>query len=318
MSVCVGRRGKVNRHLRVESQRRHFRVTPGTISLADLSTYPSLPKSMTMIMRLRRAVLGAMLSLLAVGCSDSPTAPDRQPVIQLKEIVASGFPSPYYHFEYDSAGRIRTVSFASGLTSYDVVYEGGRIVEMKNTVGNEDHLDYVYDSDGHVALVKYVHGTGEVYTLLSFWYDGTKLTKLERDRRVSGGFIIDKTMTFTYYADGNLEQIAEHRPAVDSVQTEATNVARFEQYDNRINVDSFQLIHGDYLDHLVLLPGVQLQKNNAAREISTAYGLNYVAEYSYTYDERNRPVTKAGTVTITYDGNPVTVASIRADYSYYP
>src|SRR6185503_18730948 len=135
---------------------------------------------------------------------------------------------------------------------------------------------------------------GVVFTALFFTYDGNKLTELERDRRVTGGFIIDKTMTFSYYPDGNLQELTEHRPAIDGVQPEATIHDRFEQYDTGINVDGFSLIHDDFFDHLVLLPAVRLQKSNPRRVTRIGDADNFIVDYSYTYDARNRPLTSSG------------------------
>jgi len=39
---------------------------------------------------------------------------------------------------------------------------------------------------------------------------------------------------------------------------------------SNINVDGFSLIHDEFNDHLILLPDVQLQKGNPAREVSVA------------------------------------------------
>ena len=97
---------------------------------------------------------------------------------------------------------------------YDVVYEGSRISEMRNNIlVNHDRLQYVYDDAGRVSAVRYVDSNGAVFTVVFLSNEGRKLTGLERDRKVEGGFIIDKTMSFSYYPDGNLMDITEHRPA---------------------------------------------------------------------------------------------------------
>ena len=65
---------------------------------------------------------------------------------------------------------------------------------------------------------------------------------------------------------------AEHRPAITGLQDEQGSVVRFEQYDSGINVDGFDQIHDDFFDHLVLLPGVQLQQSNPGRETLSSGG----------------------------------------------
>src|SRR6266513_2124782 len=219
----------------------------------------------------RFAVVGLWGVLLA-GCSDvmvsseppSPPPPPPPPAaVLLKDIVIARLPAPYYHFEYDSGGRIAVVSFASGLTNYNVTYAGGRIAELQNNIiVNHDRLVYAYDGAGRVAGVRYVDANGATFTVVVFSYDGQKLIGVERDRRVVGGFIIDKTMSMTYDSTGNLRDLTEHRPAIAGLQNEETSVVHFEQYDSGINVDGFGLIHDDFFDHLILLPGVELQESS--------------------------------------------------------
>jgi hypothetical protein len=255
--------------------------------------------------RWTQALAAAVLATV-VACggdsavTDPGSAPPPPAKVLLKDVQVDRLPSPYYHFDYDAAGTITGVSFASGLTSYGVSYLGSRIKELQNnSLGNRDRLVYAYDSDGRVVGVRYVNSSGATFTIVIFTYDGDKLTEVERSRAVPGGFIIDKTMTLSYWPDSNLRELAEHRPAIDGVQGESNGVVAFEQYDTGLNIDGFGLIHDDFFDHFVLLPGVQLQKNNPGRETRTGDGLTYVVDYTYAYDGAGRPVTKTGDLLIT-------------------
>jgi hypothetical protein len=209
--------------------------------------------------------------------------------------VIPNLPAPYYHFEYNTEGRVSAASFASGFFNYDVLYKAGRIREMRNNIlVNHDRLTYGYDAAGRVVEINYVNSEDEVvFTRLALSYDGPKLAQIERQRRLNGGFVTDKTMSFTYYADGNLMELTEHRPAING-QPQTTTLDRFEQYDDNINVDGFGLIHDEFFDHLVLLPGVQLQKGNPAKQTHSGDGLNYRVDFTYGYDDQNRPLTKSG------------------------
>ena len=69
--------------------------------------------------------------------------------------------------------------------------------------------------------------------------------------------------------------------------------------------------------HLVLLPGVQLQKSNARRQIRIGDGINFTVDFSYVYDDRNRPLTKAGDVTILNGPNSGQRVQISSVFSYY-
>ena len=270
-------------------------------------------------MRIRTAIITAIAAAALSACSDSgvtnPPPPPPSGVF-LKDVIIPNLPSPYYHFEYDAAGRVLGASFASGVRNYNLTYDGGRLTEMKNA-GNQDRLDYVYDNAGRVSLVKYTDVDGVVFTTLFFTYDGQQLTKIERDRRVTGGFIIDKTMTFSYYPDGNVFEITEHHPAIDGVQPDATFTDRYEQYDNGLNVDGFSLIHTEFFDHLVLLPGVQLQKNNPARVTRTGDAENYVVNYTYYFDGSNRPLDKVGDLLFTTGPHTGEHFGTASQFSYY-
>src|SRR5262249_23015332 len=161
-----------------------------------------------------------------------------------------------------------------------------------NIIVNHDRLVYAYDDSGRVAMVRYVDPQGNTFTNVRLSYTGRRLTGLQRDRRVEGGFIVDKTISLSYHADGNLEAITEHLPPIDGIQNDATFVTRFEEYDTGMNVDGFSLLHDEFFDHLVWLPGVRLQKSNPRKETRTGDGLNYAVEYTYSYDDRNRPRSK--------------------------
>jgi hypothetical protein len=275
-------------------------------------------------MRITRVRILAITMVAAAGLSSCSgdlkvTAPPPPPTsVLLKDIVIPRLPSPYYHFEYDGQGRVSSVSFASGLTTYNVTYAAGRISEIRNNaIANQDRLVYVYDDAGRVAAIRETNESGVVFTALFFTYAGDKLIELERDRRVTGGFIIDKTMSFSYYSDGNLLELTEHRPAIDGVQPETTVKDRFEQYDDGINVDAFGLIHDDFFDHLVLLPAVQLQKSNPRRVTRTGDADNYTVDYTYTYDARNRPLTTRGALTFTTGSSAGQHFQVSSAFSYY-
>jgi len=277
-------------------------------------------------MRFRHSRLFLTAAVLACNGESGTTAPPQSPpppppppaAVLLKEIVVPRLPSPYYHFEYDTGGRITTLSFASEFFTYDVRYANDRISEMRNiTLATGTRLVYAYDDAGRVSGVRYVDSNGVTFTLLVFSYDGQKLTGIERDRRVEGGFIIDKTVSLSYYADGNLRELTEHRPAIEGQQDETTTVDRFEQYDDKINVDGFTLIQDEFFDHKVLLPGVQLQKGNPARQTHTGDGVNFTVDFSYSYDGRNRPLAKTGALTFLNGSDAGKTFETSSAFSYF-
>jgi hypothetical protein len=274
----------------------------------------------TRVTRVRNLALTmiAIAGLSSCNGDMKVTAPPPQTSVLLKDIVIPNLPSPYYHFEYDGQGIVSSVSFASGFTTYNVIYAAGRISEMRNNIiVNHDRLVYVYDDAGRVAAIRETDESGVVFTVLFFTYAGDKLIGLERDLRVTGGFIIDKTMSFSYDPAGNLLELTDHRPAIDGLQPQTTVTDRFEQYDSGINVDAFGLIHNDFFDHLVLLPAVQLQKSNPRRVTRTGDADNYTVDYTYTYDAQNRPLTTRGDLAFTTGSSAGQHFQLSSDYSYY-
>jgi hypothetical protein len=272
--------------------------------------FEAMPAAVThmQVYRIAHAVRRYMSLLLIAGvplaCARDfgptvPPPPPPSPVadVRLTDVVIPLLPSPYYRFEYDPTGRLTFASFASDLRTYDIHYEGNRMSEMQSTGSSRDRLAYFYDRDGKVSLVTYSDGAGTVYVRVYLTYTAERLVTLERERRVEGGFQFDKRMSFVYDADGNLAELTDQRLPFPG-QTEATFVDRFEQYDAGINVDGFDLLHSEFFDHLVLLPGVRLQLGNPAAVTRSGSGTNYHVDYAYTYDGENRPLTKHGDVTI--------------------
>jgi len=152
--------------------------------------------------------------------------------VLLKDVVVAHLPSPYYHFEYEPDGRIKRVSFASDFLIYDVLYQDGRIAELRNnTAGNMDRLQYVYDAAGRVDTVNYLKPTGTVFARVGLTYDGDKLSKLDRERQLETGFTLEKSLPLSYYYYGNLEVILDYRHAIYG-QVATTTYYRFMQFVN--------------------------------------------------------------------------------------
>ena len=188
---------------------------------------------------------------------------------------------------------------------------------MRNDIlVNKDRIQYIYDDSGNVTNVNYTDSTGVLYTRLDFTYNSGTLAKIERERKLGGDFIIDKTMTMTYHPDGNLFELTYHYWPVNGM-TENIYTDRFEQYDSKINVDEFDLIHNEFFDHLVILPGIHLQKNNPQKETRTGDAQNYVVDYTYTYNSRNQPLNKKGSLLFLNGSNAGQRFETNSIYSYY-
>src|SRR5688572_23424515 len=132
----------------------------------------------------------------ALACVDgpAPTGPRSPPPppppppppsfndVQLKDMELSFLPSPYYRFEYDSAGKVTFASFASDLRTYEIQYVGNRITGMVSTRFSRERLSYFYDEEtDRVTNVTYTDASGFVYVRIRLTYVGERLVTLERE-----------------------------------------------------------------------------------------------------------------------------------------
>jgi hypothetical protein len=275
-------------------------------------------------MRSFKPLWALSLGLLLVACRKdhnitSTPPPDPVAKVLLKDIIISNLPSPYYHFEYNSDSMPTRVSFASGYTNYDVLYNGNTIAEMRNNIiVNHDTLRYLYDNAGKVFMITFINQSNTLYRHVSFLYNGDQVKEIDWDHKIGDvGFQIDRSLKFTYYPDGNLNTVAELRRADDG---SVTNSAwQFEQYDDKINVDDFDLVHDGIHDHLFLFQGFRLQKNNPGREIFTqaAGQPAYTVDYGYTYNHDNTPAVKTGNLIFTDGPDAGKKFPTSTTYTYY-
>lgn len=259
------------------------------------------------------------LSLIIISCGKEkpqPVPPPPPPKVLVKNIVLSNLPDPYYHFEYNAEGILNKVGFSAGLADYDLIYQNGRLAEMINTAGtNNERLVYEYENN-KPSLIKIFNKHGELYKRCFFsYYTNGNLKELEWEVKIPNtGFASLRTVSLDYYNDGNLSELRDHRYPVGQF-TEADYFQKFENYDDKINVDGFSLVHQND-EHVWILPGIQIQKNNARKIIRTGDGINYVVNYNYTYNG-NRPVVKNGDVLFTTGPDAGEHFQTQSIYSYY-
>lgn len=249
-----------------------------------------------------------------------PEAPAKK--ILLKDITIPHLPTPYYHFEYNRDSTVTKADFDSGLTMYDVLYNGNKISEMRNNIiVNHDTLRYIYDDAGKVSMINFINEGNVNYRHVFFGYDGDEVKEIDWDHKEGNvGFVIDRTLKFTYYPDGNVKTITERRPALNG-SLESNSTLLFEQYDDKINVDDFDLVHDGIHDHLFLLQGFRLQRNNPGREtFSGSLGTNtvgYTVTYTYTYRTDKTPTLKAGNLLFTAGSQAGQRFQTSTFYTYY-
>jgi hypothetical protein len=253
--------------------------------------------------------------------TNPPAPPPQGPVkkVLLKDITIPNVPSPFYHFEYNTDSMVTKADFSSGFTMYDVLYSGNKIMEMRNNIFvNHDTLRYSYVDD-QISMITFINDANEIYRHAAFTYDGNQVKQIEWDRKVgAAGFLIDRRLTFTYYPDGNVKTIVENRPSING-SAELNSTRLFEQYDDKVNVDDFSLIHDGIHDHLFLLQGFRLQKNNPRKE--TYLGgvglISYTVDYTYSYNSDNTPSIKTGDLLFTVGADAGHRFQTHTAYTYY-
>ena len=276
---------------------------------------------------MRRIVLYMAAIFLLQACNKDNTPP-AQPgtgttppadVVLLKDIVYSSLPSPYYHFEYNTADKISKASFASDLAVYQVSYAGNNISEVKQINGsNHDRIEYTYDN-GKPVIAKYIKTDGTNYLNVFFNYTAEgKLSSMEWDMKSGDiGFLVYKEINFTYYTDGNLMDMTFHYHDIDGIQTATTFTDHYENYDSNKNADEFTL-YQEFNIHTLLLPQIKLQQNNPGKVTRTgSASLTYEINYTYTYNSNKFPLNKNGMLKITSGPDTGKVFSISAQFSYY-
>ncbi|MBS1663373.1 MAG: hypothetical protein JST68_20180 [Bacteroidetes bacterium] len=275
-------------------------------------------------MRYKQAVKIAVAALLLFSCKkdhNPPVVPPPAPApkILLKEINITGQRPPFYHFDYNSDSTVSQVVFASGLAVYDVLYSGNKIAEMRDkTPVNKDTLRYAYNSQGKLSTISIIDDdTHVVIRHVVFTFDGDLLKKIAWDHKEDKGFVVDKAQQFDYYADGNLKtKIGLLR----DLSGEFTDTTRYEQYDNKINVDDFTIVNGSVNEHVFLFQGFRLQKNNPGKVTFTQpSGLNNsITTYTYTYNQNNTPSKSTGDIFVNGTGaGSGAHVPFTTDYTYY-
>jgi hypothetical protein len=271
----------------------------------------------------RFVILLSSLCLLTTACkkdNQGTTAPppgNSTPL--LKTVVYQNLPSPYYHFVYDGNGKMTNAAFASGAFTYSLSYQDDRVKEMRSILASTKiSATYQYDNAGRISFIKISNEDGsQVFKRAFLSYDNQNhLTEIEWELNTTAGFALQRTLSFLYYDDGNLQEKRDHRHFIEGRQQEATYIDRFEQYDDKLNVDDFSLLH-ESSEHLVLFPGVKLQHGNPAKIIRTGDGTNYEMTCSYSYNSNKQPVQRAGSMLITNGPQAGQTFQLSASYSYY-
>lgn len=259
---------------------------------------------------------------LAIACKKDPEAnpipPPGNPDIKLKEVLWHGLPAPLYNFTYNNQGQVSTAGYSDDVRSYDIVYSNGRVSELSSTRStNDDRIQYLY-TDGKVSVLKYINDAGETFMRCYLTYNNLgQLKNMEWEvKDANVGFALQRTYTFSYYPDGNLSGRIEEYHEINGQHPPQLYIDEFSDYDNKHNSDGFMLLHPSQ-QHLVFLPGVQLQKNNPRKVIRSGTGVNYRIDYTYQYSNKNYITNKLGDMLFTTGNDAGKRITLNVDYTYY-
>jgi len=280
-------------------------------------------------MRYSFILIPLAVSIILFSCKkdqqNRPTDPPAVPPVPaakhvlLKDITIPNLPSPYYHFEYGTDSLPSRVGFASGFSTYDIIYSENKIAEMRNNIiVNHDTLRYSYDPTGKLMMIRFINESNINYRHVFFGYEGDRIKEIDWDlKEGDAGYLIDRRVTFTYYPDSNVQTIVDQRNTNDG-SPHQTLTTLFEHYDKGVNVDDFSLLHDQYHDHLFLFQGFRLQKNNPGRETFSVNGvILYTNDYTYVYNADNTPSDKKGDFLYMSGSDAGKRFETHSIYSYY-
>jgi len=237
---------------------------------------------------------------------------------RLKDMIVNRLPSPYYHFDYDDSGKIIGANHQSGLRIYTVNYTDKKISQMENIIEPvRDRLQYVYN-DGRVTQVNIINRNNVTYRKAFMTYNSSnKLSRLYWEVLDNGGFSSEQMLDFTYHPDGNLNQLTNTTFAVGPL-TEGSFTETYDNYDDKIAAEGFNLLLPLPQNHLILLPDIKLQLNNPRHVVRSGTGtVDFTIDYQYTYDDKGRPIAKAGDFVFTVGSQAGQHTALSTTYSWY-
>jgi hypothetical protein len=256
-------------------------------------------------------MLSALVVTMAACSKKDHTVPPGAPAtdqqtIRLKDIVTESEASPQFAFTYDDSGYVATASFAGDFFKYHYFYKNHRIDSVSTNSTDGTYLLYWYAG----SLVNKVeqYDNGGLALTVSITYDRlNRVTNMEWKPVTSG---TAKTTTFDYYGNGNLHALKTFYPT-----TGITSLVTYQAYDDKKNVDGFAVFK-DFFEHIVLLPAVKFQYNNATR-VSMIRGINRIEiQNEYTYKD-SLPTQQRATAQLTNGSGKGQTLTALTTYSYY-
>lgn len=208
-------------------------------------------------------MLAIGLALLLAACCDKDPdqGPGEEPVsdrykVLLKEVNVRQSANPYYYFTYDDSGYATSLSYQEDMYVYQYYYKNGRIDSVTSSSTDARYFLYKYTNQ-RVSRVLQYDDTGLRLTVLLQYDPKGRVTRM--DWQPSTPSPEEKHTAFTYYENDNLKRLETSYPATAQV-----SIVDFEAYDNKESVDDFG-VYREFLEHVILLPGVRFQVNNPTR-----------------------------------------------------
>lgn len=249
---------------------------------------------------MKQILLLVIFASTIAGCKKKHNNPEPNfPVddvrtVLLKDVITQSLPEPYFHFTYDSQRYVQQIDFASGFHLYNIAYENKRVKKITNT-RNGFTLVYSYNNQLVTEINEFSAPTPDKRFSYQFSYNKdnqlVQLLWLEFSNSSSGNLF--RKATFTYYPDGNLAGLTRYSNTAAGMSLIARET--FYNYDDKTNVDDFYLLKGGFLENLLFLPQVKLQKNNPRNRQIISVENDYEITYVYQY-QNALPTVKTATI----------------------
>jgi hypothetical protein len=261
-------------------------------------------------------IISGVVMVITLSSCNKGTTTGHQPVtdskkIKLKEVTVQGLPSPYFQYKYDVNGFVTDINHESGFYQYKIEYKNSRISKMiNNTLVNKDTLVYHYTGNNVTRIDLQQPGIGKTEEVMLYYDIENKL--IEAAWKKNGFADAFKRMLF-YYNEQNLMWRCEAYYDLGTVGLEKTNTFDFEQFDDKFNPQSNDLLKES---HYLYLPQVQLQKHNPLKLKLSGIVNDFEFDNTYQYNGA-LPVLKTSLMKQTRGSGAGMERTGRTTYSYF-
>jgi hypothetical protein len=266
-------------------------------------------------------LLVSFIGTLLIGCKKNQNPINHEisdaRKILVKEVEVSALPSPFFHFEYDAQNFVTAIHFANDIKTYHPIYQNKRVIRVNkiNTSGfNDGYMLYTYNNQNVIAIDEYNKHSQKFLKHELSYNNARQLTQIIWKNYTSTSENLYKKIDFDYWEDGNLKNASTYLN--NGTELEFMYKDSYSQYDNKECVDDFYL-YKQFMESVIFLPQVKLQKNNAHRLETTTPAYTNRVDWQFDFSG-NLPIKKTGSMyQIAGPNVGNTPATFYTTFSYY-